>query len=661
MSAVLEQLNPHIHTQERIPVVVVGTGPVGIRFVEELLQHDPCVPIVIYGNEPWEPYNRVRLTSLLTGELNLAGIHNPINLKTNNHVLQHHNCEIVDIDRDNKQVLDSQGNRQSYSHLVLATGSRPHIPKIPGIDKSGIYTFRNLDDTQKLMARRTRSRNVVVLGGGLLGLEAARGLHKYNTNVTIVEHASRLMSQQLDDEAASLLREYMYSQNIQVVLGDSVKQVQGDDWISGVMLRSGRTIECDTMVISTGIRSNIELARDGGISVGNGIRVNDHMQTNDPTIFAIGECAEHRERVHGLVGPGFEQAGVAAYTIAGGTSYYSGSQAATRLKVAGVSVFSSGFVTDSCPLPGLSSVTWRSCNNAQYRKLFLKRNRLIGVIAYGEWEQSRRVQETVQGSGFVWPWQRRRFERTGDLWSEQETGNVASWPSGTIVCQCANVKRGVLSSAVLAGHRTMDALCQQTGAASVCGSCKPLLAELLGGSTIAPEQGYRTLVWMGLITLLTALVMFFAPAIPFPKSVQVSISWDMLWRDSLIKQISGFSLLGLGVLISIISLRKRLRWIRVGDFSVWRVLHVVIGVLAVIVLVTHTGLRLGHELNLYLMLSFIGLLLAGGISSSTIGLQHVLPRAIAKQSRDVSMWLHILLLWPLPALISFHVLKTYWF
>jgi nitrite reductase (NADH) large subunit len=661
MSAVLEENSFYADPLTTAPVVVIGTGPVGIRFVEELLQRKPSMPVVIYGNEPWEPYNRVRLASLLTGELNFAAIQNPLKLEIHHRVVQRHNCEVVAIDCDEKTVHDRLGNCQRYSRLVLATGSSPHIPNIEGIQRPGVFTFRNLDDAQQLIARRTRSRRALVLGGGLLGLEAARGLQKYNTEVTIIEHAGRLMARQLDDEAGQLLREHMLSQGIQVVLGDSVKKVTGEDSVSAVELRSGRTIDCDTLVIATGIQPNLELARNAGIAVGRGVRVNDQMQTSDPDVFAVGECAEHRDSIYGLVAPGLEQAGVAAHTIAGGASHYAGSQAATRLKVVGVSVFSAGRTGERDAISQLRSLTWRSYDSSCYRKLLLSRNRLVGVIAYGSWDESGRTQESVQRSRYIWPWQRGRFLRDGNLWPAANAANVNDWPASAIVCQCTNVNRGTLSKAVLDGHCDVEALCAQTGASSVCGSCKPLLAELVGGQAIEPEQGSHTLVWIGIVALLAALAMLLAPAIPFADSVQTELNWDRLWRDGLIKQISGFSLLGLGVLVSLISLRKRIKRISFGSFGNWRLVHVVLGTLAVAALIAHTGLRLGANLNLYLMLSFVGLLLVGAIASGVIGLQHLLPRGMAKRTRELSLWMHILLLWPLPALLGFHVLKTYWF
>lgn len=661
MSAVLKHNLLHTGTGTDAPVVVVGTGPTGIRFVEKLLQRKPDTPIFIYGNEPWEPYNRVRLAGLLTGEVDFAGIQNPLRLPPQHRVVQRHNCEIVAIDRDLQLVRDRQGNTQPYSHLVLATGSRPHIPNMEGTDKVGVFTFRNLDDAQRLIARRARSRHAVVLGGGLLGLEAARGLQKHHTAVTVIEHAGRLMAQQLDDEAAELLREHLLALGIQVTLGDSVKRVLGDTHITGVQLLSGRSIACDTLVIATGIRPNLGLARDAGIAVGRGIRVNDRMQTNDERVYAIGECAEHRGYIYGLVAPGLEQAGVAAHHVAGGAAGYTGSQVATRLKVIGVKVFSAGRTGEHEVIRQLNTLSWRSCDNGRYRKLLLQRNRLVGAIACGDWEQSSRVQESVQRMRYVWPWQQRRFVHDGRLWPEQTAVHVADWPAGAVVCQCTNTTRGALAAALQAGHGTPEALGACTGAGTVCGSCKPLLAELAGDRPLAPERGSRTLVWTGVAALLAVLAMLLAPAVPFADSVQQNLRWDLLWRDGLLKQVSGFGLLGLGAAVSLISLRKRMRGVRFGDFAGWRLVHVLLGTLVAATLVAHTGLRLGYHLNFYLMLCFTALLLAGAVAGGVIGWQHALPRALVRRVRGWSLWAHTLLLWPLPALLGFHILKTYWF
>jgi len=661
MSAVFKETGLQAQADSMPPVVVVGTGPVGVCFVEELLKRDPEAPVVIYGNEPWEPYNRVRLAGLLTGELNLASIQNVIRQNKEHQVVQHHNCEIVAIDTELKKVYDKFGNEQVYSKLVLATGSKPHIPNIEGIDKAGVYTFRDMNDVQKLVARRVRSRRVVVLGGGLLGLEAARGLQKYNTDVTVVEHSTHLMSQQLDEEAGELLREHMLLKRVHIVLKDAVKKVVGDSKIKAIKLNSGRIFECDTLVVAAGIKPNIQLALDAGIAVGRGIRVDDQMQTNKEGVYAIGECAEHREKVYGLVAPGLEQASVAAYSVTGGKSNFKGSQTVTRLKVAGVSVFSAGLTSEHEINSQLRRISWSDKSGSSYRKLIFNRSRLVGVIAYGEWSETQRIQDMVSSKRFVWPWQIKTFRSEGSLWKDSDNNCVSAWPSSAIICQCKSVDRGTLSNAISAGCSSIEALREETGASSVCGSCKPLLAEMVGEKTIEKEQGSRTLIWTAGMTIALASLILLAPSIPFSETVQKSLQVDILWRDGLLKQITGFSLLAAAVLVSLITIRKRIKSVTLGAFSKWRVLHVIIGVTTIAALVGHTGMRLGNNLNFYLMICFMGIVLAGGIASGAIGLQHVIPRGTGKLLREMSMWAHIMLLWPLPVLLGFHIFKSYWF
>ncbi len=661
MSAVLEHNSFSPPRAEQAPIVVVGTGPSGSRCVERLVQHAPERPIVVFGDEPWEPYNRVRLAGLLTGEVSFSEIQTPLRLPQPHRVEQRHNCKILRIDRERQQVFDSQGAFQPYSHLVLAMGSHPHIPHIEGTGKPGVYTFRNLEDAQTLLARGVRSRHALVLGGGLLGLEAARGLQKHHTQVTVVEHASRLMARQLDDEAAELLREQLLALGMRISLGDSVKRILGDERVDGVELLSGRRLDCDTLVIATGIRPNIALARAAGIAVGRGIRVNDQMQTSDSRIYAVGECAEHRDQIYGLVAPGLEQAAVAAHHISGGKSTYRGSQAATRLKVMGVKLFSAGRTGEGETLSQLATPSWRSYDSRCYRKLLLHRQRLVGAIACGDWDESARIQESILHARLVWPWQVRRFLRQGRLWPQQDAVAVTDWPDKAVVCQCTGVTRGALGAAQRGGCASAEQLTATTGAGGVCGSCRPLLAQLAGATRPSAERGSRVLMLTALVSLLGAIAVLLAPAIPYPASVQAPVRWDLLWRESLLKQVSGFSLLALAALAATLTLRKRGKRISLGRFSGWRVVHVALGALAVAILIAHTGLRLGHHLNFYLMLCFSALLLSGALAAGAIGMQHRLPATIVSRLRGWSVWLHLLLLWPLPVLLGFHVLKTYWF
>ena len=407
-----------VHTSPASPIVVIGTGPVGINLLHRLFEQAPQAKYVIYGNEPWEPYQRNQLTTFLAGNVDWNGLVENLKLPVSGNIIQRYNCSIVEINRDEKYVRDVTGHIQPYAKLIIATGSRPHIPHIRGIHLQGVYNFRNLSDVQQLIARRVRSRRTIILGGGVLGLEAARAMSREHTQVFIVDHAHWLMSSQLDEAAAETLKEHILSLNIRIFLKSSVKEILGKDTVTGVILRNGIQINCDTIVIAAGIRPNTEVARKAGLRIGRGIHVNDNMQTSDENIYAIGECAEHRGIVYGLISPGHEQAKVAANCVLGRETYYQGSISATRLNVIGIDVFSMGHVNDLEPGSLFSHRVYYAPSKGIYRKIIVKRGRLVGTIAIGTWKQVDRIKQGVLSKRFLWPLQLKRFESGGDIWSK---------------------------------------------------------------------------------------------------------------------------------------------------------------------------------------------------------------------------------------------------
>lgn len=643
------------------PVVVIGAGPVGVRVVQELHRRAQHTPIVLYGDESWEPYNRVRLSAYLGGELNWEALTCDLRLPQTPYHATRLGCAVIAIDRGTQRVRDAFGAWQPYSRLVLATGSRPVVPEVPGVKLAGVYTLRDASDAQKLAARRVRCRRIVVLGGGLLGIEAARAMQRFHTEVCIIEHYDRLMARQLDHGAAQRLLDSVAALGIEVVLADSVRRVLGESAVTGVQLRSGRTIACDTLLVAAGIRPNIELALKGGLVVGRGVRVDDEMRTTDPHIYAVGDCAEHRGRTYGIVAPGFEQAAVAANSIRGGGSRYRGSILSTRLKVLDLPVFSMGPV-DPNELPEFArEITYTDARC--YRKLVVRRGRFVGAIAIGDFPQLGRMQEAVLHERNVWPWQLWRFKRSGELWPEQEVTSVLAWPASVAVCNCTGVTRGQLGAALAAGCAGVEALAAATGASTVCGSCRPLLVELAGGSAAAPEpsRAWRPLLWLAAFALVVTFALLLAPSLPYAHTVDVAWQWDMLWRDNFWKQVSGYTLLAFTAMSVVLSLRKRWPRFSFGDFPLWRIVHVVLGLLTLAGLAAHTGGRLGSQLNLMLMILFLALLLAGSLAGGVTALEHRLSPARGRRLRASWTWTHILLAWPIPALLIFHVLKTYYF
>lgn len=643
--------------QGKEPIVIIGSGPIGIRFLKEC--HDQALqhPIIVYGGEPWAPYNRVRLSSLLAGEVSHDDILLNTNFIENDPVVTRYNCKIVSIDRDLKQVVDEYGATQRYEKLILATGSNPFIPDIPGKSLEGVFKFRDLNDTEKLIARRTRSRKTVVLGGGLLGVEAARAMQRFSTDITVVEHCNHLLFRQLDAEGAELFQQQVETLGIKVYTNETINEINGDSSVSSIKLKSGKEIECDTLIISAGIVPNISLAKDAGLAYGRGIKVNDVMQTSDPDIYAIGECCEHRGEIYGVVAPGYEQATIAANHIISAPSHYNGTVLATSLKVAGLPVFSMGDIDES--VKNYTSYTYQ--DDAIYRRINVYRGQILGVIAIGEWTELVKLKEFATKGKMLLPWQLWKFKKSGAIWGDDALEEVNSWPQETIICSCNGIVKGELTNAINNGCNTVNALAEKTGASTVCGSCKPLLASLVGNKQLNPVRAYKPLYYGSLLFFAMIIAAYFLPSIPYNNSVQISWRWDQIWTNSLYKQISGFTLLGISIIVLILSFRKRVSKFKWGDYDLWRLAHTLFGGLAIFVLLTHTGFRLGDNLNFLLMLSFTSLILVGSILAAVISMEHKLTASLVKQVRSMGLWLHILFFWPMPVLLGFHIFKTYYF
>ncbi len=645
-------------------VVIVGSGPVGVRVANEILDRSPLARIHLFSNEPFQPYNRVQLSSLLAGEVSPSDIDLP--LPRGKERFSFHISSITAIDPYKKSVEDALGHKHTYDKLVIATGARAHVPQIPGVGKNGVYSFRNLKDAESLYSRVARTRHVVVVGGGLLGLEAARGLLRFNTQVTLIQQGSRLMNRQLDDEAAAMLQHQVELLGIRVITNAGVREVLGDARVTGVKTRSGEVIDCDTVLMCAGIKPNVELAREARLSVANGIVVNDHMQSSNADIFAVGECCEHQGVTYGLVNPGYEQASIAADCIGGGQSLYGGTQTVSRLKVIGEQVISFGEVTDLLQRPLQKVVVFRDKKRSVYRKLVLHKGRLIGALGMGEWSESGRLQEAFKSGRHIWAWQLWLFKTTGRLWPFKDADDVRKWPATAIVCQCNGITQGqlqrVCETSAAPSVMTAADLGMATGAGMVCGSCKPLLSQMLGGNSAQEKAvAWQWLLLGSLLTLVVVAMQALMPEAKVADSVLTDRWFESIWNDKFWKQFTGFSLLAMTVIGLLMSLRKRLNWQWMGNFSYWRLLHSLLGVACAALLIFHTGFHLGENLNQWLMFSFLGVLLLGAGAGVTTGLMHRIPAAYARRIQKTINYLHIVIAWPLPALLAAHIFSVYYF
>jgi nitrite reductase (NADH) large subunit len=385
------------------PLVVVGNGMAAARLVEELAtralgRH----AIAVIGEEPRLAYNRVLLSAVLARDATSSEIElKPARWWRERGVTLLYGHAAVAIDADIRRIRLADGMTLPFANLVLATGSRPIRLPVPGMDLRGVLTFRDLGDVAAIVDAADRGTRAVVIGGGLLGLEAAHGLAKAGARVSVIHLMDRLMERQLDHRAAALLQRAIEARGIEVHLHAATAAIRGVRHAEAVELADRRTIEADLVIVAAGVRANVDLARTAGLGVDRGIVVDDRLQTTRAGIHAIGECAQHRGVCYGLVEPAYEQACVLARRLAGdAAATYSGSVLATNLKVSGVHVFSAG---DFMGAPGTEAIILSDPGLDTYKKLVIADGRLVGTVLYGDTEDGLWYQELIRSGTSVEP------------------------------------------------------------------------------------------------------------------------------------------------------------------------------------------------------------------------------------------------------------------
>jgi nitrite reductase (NADH) large subunit len=365
------------------PLVVVGNGMAAARLVDELAKVAlGRYAIAVIGDEPRLAYNRVLLSSVLAGETASHDIElRPAGWWRDRGVTLKYGCVATEIDVGRRELKIAHEESISFSKLVLATGSAALRLNVSGADLAGVHTFRDSRDVDLLLTLAAQKKRVVVVGGGLLGLEAAYGLAKAGASVTLIHLMDRLMERQLDAPAADLLKSLVERKGIQILLNANTARILGETRVEGIELTDGRRIDADAVIFAAGIRPNTALAKDAGIAVNRGVVVDDHLQSATPDVFALGECAEHRGICYGLVEPAYEQARVLARHLAGGDVAYGGSVVATNLKVSGVGVFSAG---DFLGAEGSEAILLSDLKRGTYKKLVIADGRLTGAVLVGD-------------------------------------------------------------------------------------------------------------------------------------------------------------------------------------------------------------------------------------------------------------------------------------
>jgi nitrite reductase (NADH) large subunit len=464
-------------------LVVVGNGMAGCRAVQEVLKRDPDrYDIAIFGAEPRVNYDRIMLSPVLAGEKRFEDI--VINDEAwyrDNGVTLHSGRTVEAIDPAAKVVRAAGGLEVPYDRLILATGSDPVRLPLPGIEQQGVVTFRDLDDVDAMVAAAEAGGRAVVIGGGLLGIEAAYGLVRRGMAATVVHLMDVLMERQLDASAGFLLAEALAERGVETVLNAQSEDVVGENGrVTGLRLKDGRVLDCSLLVLAVGIRPNTALARAAGLEVNRGVVVDDAMRTSDPHIYAVGECLEHRGQCYGLVAPIWDMCRTLAQTLTGEDGAYEGSVLSTRLKVSGVDVFSAGQFAGG---EGCEDIVFRDAGRGVYKRVVLQQGRVAGAVLFGDAADGGWYFDLMRSGAQVGDIRETLIfgqAATEGLRGLDPSAAVAAMADEAEVCGCNGVCKGTITSAIAAqGLNTLDAVRAVTKASASCGSCTPLVEKLL--------------------------------------------------------------------------------------------------------------------------------------------------------------------------------------
>jgi nitrite reductase (NADH) large subunit len=466
---------------KKMKLVMVGNGMAGVRTLEELLKIEPDLyDITVFGAEPHPNYNRILLSPVLAGEQTVDEIVlNSWEWYTDNHITLHAGKKVVEIDRVRRIVRADDGTEAAYDRLLLCTGSNPFMLPVPGRDLKGVIAYRDIADTDYMIETARTHKNAVVIGGGLLGLEAAHGLSLRGMKVTVLHLMPTLMERQLDEAAAWLLKSALEARGQTILTGADTAEILGDGKVEAVRLKDGRDIPADLVVMAVGIRPAVGLARAAGLAVGRGIQVDDHMVTSDPDVLAVGECVEHDGQVYGLVAPLWDMCRALADGLVERPSGYRASVTSTKLKVAGLDVFSAG---DFAGGEGCEDIVLRDASRGVYKRVVLKEDRVVGAVLYGD---------TADGGWYFDLMKRGEdISATRDLLifgqafasgggQADPKAAVAALSDGAEICGCNGVNKGQVVSCIAKGAHSLDAVRSGCKASASCGSCTGLVETLL--------------------------------------------------------------------------------------------------------------------------------------------------------------------------------------
>lgn len=662
----------------RRTVLVAGNGMVGLRFCRELTDRAPDrFDVTVLAEEDVPAYDRVRLTRLLRGRRFDDLVLEPRSWYEARNIGLELSDAVVEIDRARTLVRTRRGRTLSYDTLILATGAESARPPIPGVELPGVLAYRSATDLLAVQLRAARSTTAIVLGGGLIGVEVTAALLALGLETTLVEAGPHILHQQVDRLGSDIVRSELEEHGARVLTGQRVRAIREKQDGHAVDLEQGAALTADLVVLAAGARPRDELARAAGLAVDHrrgGIIVGDDLTTTDPRVLAIGDCARWGGDCPGYLAPGYRMAEVAARRLDGDAISYTGCETAIRLSVAGIEVAALGEHAG-----GGRRLVFH--DEGVRRAIVLRDGRIAGVSAVGAWDALPEVERALEARRRLSSAEIARFCSSGALFSARRSTASAD---SAILCRCSGVSCGAVRAAMARGCASVPAIAAATGAGASCGSCRPALVQLLaaggGVTSISPaahrkqSAGVTNPGWsaspgpgrelprgrwsLALISLfaLVACGVFALAGRSIAAAGAEAARWLLDLPGGSSKILSGSVLVGTASLGLLLSVRKRLPSLRrLGAVRWFRLLHAVVGLAAIAVLVGHTGMRIGDNLNRALLVAFLGVVASGatvGVAAAAPGVARAVP---------VLLWGHLMFLWVLPVLVAFHVLAVYWF
>lgn len=448
---------------------------VGYKFCEKLLAKSTDFNLVVFGEEPRVAYDRVHLSEYFGGKTADDLLMAPTRWYHDNGITLHLGDAVQEIDRASQTVHSRGGLVQPYDYLVLATGSSAFVPDVPGVEKKGVMVYRTIEDLDEIKAYAATARSGAVLGGGLLGLEMAASLRALGLRVLVVQRSARFLDRQLDELGSQFLREEMERQGCDLYFNDEVRQYYGHSRLTSVSLKSGRQLPCDALLLAIGTTPNVELARAAGLAGGRGVEVDAHLQTSDPSVYALGEIAEFEGLLYGITAAAEQQATVLARYLSGDVAAcYQGSTLMNIIKISGFDLCSIG-LSEAPDYVDYEEVIMLDRARRTYKKCLVYQDRLVGAILIGDKSEFREFRELIANK-----------TELGSKRAQLLRGGSAAAPVlGKLVCSCNGVGTDNLHQAITGGCDSLKQLCATTGAGTGCGSCRPEVQRLLEASLVA--------------------------------------------------------------------------------------------------------------------------------------------------------------------------------